>query len=83
MIFPLLKGKNDGLRYHYFNDQNIHLLPEEFKFISCKYLYFVENNRKINEKSWKGINEYFYAKKLAHFNVNVYFLIKKKFLADF
>ena len=28
---------------HYFNDQNIHLLPEEFEFISCKYLNFVEN----------------------------------------
>ena len=62
---------------HYFNYQNIHLLPEEFEFISCKYLYFVENLRTNKLKILEGIYEYFYAKKLAHFNVNGYFYIQK------
>ena len=59
---------------HYFNDQNIHLFPERFAFIACKYLYFicfVQNKWKIPE----GINEYYYIRKLLHFNGNAYFCI--------
>ena len=36
-FFPRLWKCNS----HYFNDQNIHLFPEGFAFISCKYLLFI------------------------------------------
>ena len=61
---------------HYFNDQNIHLFPEGFAFISCKYLHFIflENLRTKYMKIPEGINGYFYIRKLLHFNGNEYFL---------
>ena len=61
---------------HCFNDQNIHLFPEGFEFISCRYLHFIlfciKSWNKINEKPQKKINGYFYIRKLHHFNVNDY-----------
>ena len=52
IIFPLSSGniisshkKLWKCHSHYFNDQNIHFLLEEFEFISCEYLNFVENLR--------------------------------------
>ena len=38
---------------HYFNDQNIHLLPEEFEFISWKYLHFICFVENLRTNTWK------------------------------
>jgi len=62
MIFPLLKGKNDGLRYE--------VIIFSRGFIR-KSLYKIFEQ--INEKKFRaGINGYFCIKKIIHFNGNEY-----------
>jgi hypothetical protein len=59
MIFPLPKGKNDGLRYE--------VIIFSRGFIR-KSLYKIFEQ--INEKFCAGINGYFCIKKILHFNGN-------------
>ena len=55
---------------HYFNDRNIHLFPEGFAFVSCKYLHFlcfVENLRTKQMKNPGGNKWIFLHKKTLSF----------------
>ena len=66
---------------HYFDDENIHLFPEEFAFISCKYLHFICFVLNLHTKHLfpEGINGYFYIRKLLHYNGNIHLLVFKIF----
>ena len=71
---------------HYFNDQNIHLLPVELEFISCKYLHFICFVENLWANKWKiprGNKWIFLHKKPLHFNGNVFSVLDWCFCGHF